>query len=206
MAQGLGLAPLGLGTVHLCIDMQRLISPGGPWPAQWAPRILPAVRALAAHRPERTIFTRFLPPAVPQALPGTWQAFYEKWRDITREHIDPAVLDLVPELAGFAPPARIMDKSRYSAFTAPDLLPFLTAHHVDTLILSGAETDICVAATLFDAVDLGFRTIVAREAVCSSSDTGHDAVLTLLERRLAVQVEVAGVEEILSQWSRRAVA
>ncbi|MEW6256864.1 MAG: isochorismatase family cysteine hydrolase [Pseudomonadota bacterium] len=206
MARALGLGPIGPAAVHLCIDMQRLFAPGGPWPAQWAPRILPAVCALTQFRPERTVFTRFLPPPEPRAMPGIWQAFYEKWRHVTREQIDPALLDLVPDLAGFAPPARIMDKSRYSAFTAPDLLPFLTAHKVDTLILSGAETDICVAATLFDAVDLGFRTIVAREAVCSSSDTGHDAVLTMLERRLTVQVEVAGVEDILAKWSRRAVA
>ena len=34
-------------------------------------------------------------------------------------NIDPALLDIVPELARFAPPARIMDKARYSAFTAP---------------------------------------------------------------------------------------
>jgi hypothetical protein len=25
----------GIGTVHLCIDMQRLFAPGGPWSTPW---------------------------------------------------------------------------------------------------------------------------------------------------------------------------
>lgn len=206
MGDALNAGPLGPRTVHVCLDMQRLFAPGGPWPTPWAPRILPAVAELAAHMPERTVFTRFLPPQQPDALPGMWRAFYAKWRDLTREAIDPALLHIVPELARFAPPARIADKARYSAFNAPALPPLLAASGADTLILSGAETDICVLATVFDAVDLGFRTIVARDAVCSSSDTGHDAVLSMLERRLSVQVEVADVADILGRWNPRAVA
>lgn len=200
VTHGLKLGGLGPATVHLCLDMQRLFAPGGAWPAPWAPRILPAVEALAAHAPGRTVFTRFLPPPRPEALPGTWQALYRKWREITREEIDPRLLDLVPELARFAPPAQVVDKARYSAFTAPALLPLLAELKAHTLVLSGAETDICVLASLFDAVDRGLRVVVARDAVCSSSDAGHDAVLAMLEARLSVQVEVAGVDEILARW------
>ena len=67
-------------------------------------------------------------------------------------------------------------------------------------MLTGAETDVCILATLFDAVDYGFRVVVARDAVCSSSDAGHDAVLHMLSQRLSIQVEVAEMEEILSAW------
>lgn len=123
VGNGLKLGPLGPDTVHLCLDIERLFAPGGAWPAPWAPRILPAVNALAVHAPERTVFTRFLPPPWPEAMPGTWQALSAKWREITREEMDPRLLDLVPELAGFAPPAHVVDKARYSAFTAPALLP-----------------------------------------------------------------------------------
>jgi Isochorismatase family len=42
-----------------------------------------------------------------------------------------------------------------------------------SLIVSGSETDVCVLATVL-AVDIGFRVIVVRDAVCSSSDEGHD--------------------------------
>ena len=39
---------------------------------------------------------------------------------------------------------------------------------------SGSETDVCVLATVLDAVDIGYRVIVVRDAICSSSDEGHD--------------------------------
>lgn len=200
MGRGLRHGPPGPGTIHLCVDMQRLFAPGGPWPAPWAARILPAVAALAAHAPARTVFSRFIPPPHPETLPGTWQAFYRKWRDITRDSMDETLLDLVPELAQFVPPAAVVDKACYSAFAAPDFAGRIAALRADTLVLSGAETDICILATLFDAVDRGYRTVVAADAVCSSSDTGHDAVLTMLESRLSVQVEVVATQEILAAW------
>ena len=40
-------------------------------------------------------------------------------------------------------------------------------------IVSGSETDVCVLATVLDAVDMGYRVIIARDAVCSSSDEGQ---------------------------------
>ena len=44
----------------------------------------------------------------------------------------------------------------------------------DALIVSGSETDVCVLATVLDAVDIGYRVIVVRDAVCNSSDEGHN--------------------------------
>lgn len=51
------------------------------------------------------------------------------------------------------------------------------------LIISGSETYVCVAATVLGAVDLGYRVILARDAVCSSSDAGHDALLKVYHQR-----------------------
>jgi nicotinamidase-related amidase len=47
------------------------------------------------------------------------------------------------------------------------------------LIGSGSETDVCVLATVLDAVDIGYRVIVVRDAICSSSDEGHDMLVRL---------------------------
>lgn len=199
MGQGLRTT-IGARTVHLCVDMQRLFAPGGPWPTPWAPRILPAIVDLAGRSPERTLFSRFIPPDAPEALPGTWRQLYGKWREVTQAELAPELLELVPELKRFTPPAGLVDKTRYSAFSSPALLPALARLGADTLVLSGAETDVCILATLFDAVDCGFRVVVARDAVCSSSDAGHDAVLGMLSRRLSMQVEVADSQEILSAW------
>lgn len=32
------------GTVHLCLDMQRLFGRDGPWPTPWMERVLPKYR------------------------------------------------------------------------------------------------------------------------------------------------------------------
>jgi len=191
----------GANAVHLCIDMQRMFGPAGIWPTPWMERVLPVVTALVDHCPQRTVFTRFVPPQSADDMPGTWRRYYHRWRAATREVIDPALIELYPALARYVPPAAVVDKTRYSAFSAPDLLPFLTARHIDTLIISGSETDVCVVATVLDAVDLGFRTIVVRDAICSSSDAGHDALMTLYETRFSEQIAVADAAEIMALWT-----
>ncbi len=86
-------------TVHLCIDMRRIFTAEGPWPTPWMQRVLPVVADIAGRFPERTVFTRFITPVRPADLPGTWRRYYERWRDTTRDRIDPRLLDLVEPLA-----------------------------------------------------------------------------------------------------------
>jgi nicotinamidase-related amidase len=50
------------------------------------------------------------------------------------------------------------------------------------------------------AVDLGYRVIVATDALCSTSDETHDAALDLYHRRYGTQVEAAETQTILDDW------
>jgi nicotinamidase-related amidase len=191
---------LGPGTVHLCIDMQNLFAEETPWHTPWMARVLPVVARIAMYRPEHTVFTRFVPPPRPEAMPGTWRRYYERWRELTLERIDPRLIELVPPLAALVPPAAVVDKHVYSPFTEPDLLKLLRERETDTLVISGAETDVCVLATVLDAVDLGFRVVLATDALCSASDKTHDALLTLYHERFSQQIETAESETILAAW------
>lgn len=186
--------------VHLCIDMQRIFSSEGPWPAPWMERVLPNVVDLAGCAPERTVFTRFITPQRPSDLPGTWATFYKKWRETTRERLDPRLLNLVPELERFAPPAGILDKRVYSAFADGRLHSELRGRGCDTLIVSGSEADVCGLASVLAAVDHGYRVVVAQDAVCSSSNEAHDALLSLYRRRFDIQIEIADTETIIDRW------
>jgi nicotinamidase-related amidase len=201
MADTLLPIPLTERTVHLCIDMQRIFAPGGPWAAPWMERVLPVVTEVAGRFPERTVFTRFVTPQQPEAMPGMWQRYYRRWRETTRDRIDPSLLELVPSLARLAPPATVIDKTRYSAFAEPQLLQHLRERGADGLIVTGSETDVCVLATVLGAVDLGYRVIVVRDAICSSSDEGHDALLRVYHRRYSEQIETADAEEVLRRWA-----
>ena len=195
-------APIEHNAVHLCIDMQRLLSPDGPWPTPWMEAALESAVRLIEPRPAQTVFTRFVPPRTPDDMPGMWRRYFEKWRNVTREFIDPTLLELVPPLGSFVPPASVVDKGRYSAFVASPLQPLLTELGVTTLVVSGAETDICVLSTVLNAVDLGYRVIVAADAICSSVDTTHDALMTLYSQRFAEQIELADTETILASWPK----
>jgi nicotinamidase-related amidase len=192
---------LGAKAVHLCVDMQRLFAPGGPWPTPWMERTLPQITRIAARSPQRTIFTRFIPPRDPGDLPGVWQRYYRRWRHVTLRHLDPRLLDLVPALAAMAPPARVVDRPVYSPWQASPLLHLVGGLMADTLVVTGAESDVCVLATVMGAIDHGFRVVVVTDAICSSSDAGHDAMLTLYRERYSEQVAIAVTEEVLEAWS-----
>ena len=98
------------------------------------------------------------------------------------------------------PPASVIDRMVHSAFGGGRLLEFLAGHHVDTLIVSGGETDVCVLSTVLSAIDLGYRIILVEDALCSSSDESHDAILGLYQQRFDIQVGVANLEQILGLW------
>jgi nicotinamidase-related amidase len=160
-------------------------------------RVTPNVVRLAERFRAGNVFTRFIPPLHADDARGTWHAFYEKWDKVTRDTLDPTLLELIPELTQFAPPAQVFDKSVYSAFHDGRLHRFLQSKSVHTLVVSGAETDICVLSTGLAAVDHGYRVVLVEDALCSSSDTGHDALMTMYRSRLSVQIELAKTEDLL---------
>lgn len=180
--------------------MQNLFAPGAPWGAAWMPRALPQVEALVAAQPAATVFTRFITAQRADSAPGTWAEVYRRSPEVTRDRLDPRMLDLLPSLARFAPPAVVLDKQRYSAFHGTGLAALLQERRTTTLIVSGTETDVCVLSTVLDAVDLGYRIIVARDALCSTDDAAHDAAMRLYDQRFHAQVELANVGDILLRW------
>lgn len=152
-AHGLVHGPLGANCLHLCVDMQRLFAPGSPWAVPWLEKVLPAVEALCEHRPERTVFTRFVPPQRPGEAVGSWTRYYQRWECVTGEALGPEFVRLVPILERFVPPAQVVDKTVYSPWTEGRLDALLAPAGVEALVISGGETDVCVLATALGAID-----------------------------------------------------
>jgi nicotinamidase-related amidase len=114
------------------------------------------------------------------------------------------MLDLLPELQKVVPPAVVINnKTGYSAFAALHLVGHLRRWGADCLIITRSETDLCMLATVLSAVDLGFRVVLIRDTICSSSDQGHEALLDCYHRRYAEQIEVADAETVLGHGDRR---
>ena len=200
LSSPLPFGPLDRRTAHLCIDMQNLFAEDTPWHTPWMKRVLPAVIEIAERHPEQTIFTRFIPARHPDELPGSWRRYYRRWPDLTLERIDRRLLEVVPLLARLVPPAATIDKRVYSPFTEPALHALLRKRGTRSLVITGAETDVCVLAAVLDAVDLGYRVVLASDALCSSSDETHDALITLYRERFSQQIETVETATILAAW------
>lgn len=194
------LEAIGPATALVVIDMQRLFSEATEWRVPTLPSIIPAIRRLIEARPDAALFTRFLTPPTGEHALGRWQKYYRRWSSVTLAQMTPDMLDLVPEIAAHTAAGTICDKKTLSSLADGPLAEILKARKIDTLVLAGVETDVCVLATLFDAVDLGFRVVVAADAVTSASLEGHAATIDILLPRHDEQVDVATVDHILAAW------
>ncbi len=88
----------------------------------------------------------------------------------------------------------VIRKRRYSAFFATDLDILLKGLGVNTLILTGVATDVCVRATAQDAHQLNYRVTVVPECVAGTSPTRHTAALENIEY---VFGEVCALEDLI---------
>lgn len=198
---GLAYGPLGDRSMHVCVDMQRLFAEPSQWATPWITRVLPQIERLVERRARQTVFTRFLPAREPGQGVGTWKRYYERWAAMTIENVGPEMVELLPALSGYCPPAVIIDKHIYSPWFEGHLGALLMERDIDTLVITGGETDVCVLATVLGAIDFGYRVVLVTDALCSSSDATHDALLTVYHQRFAQQVETVEMETVLSNWT-----
>ncbi|HVL22201.1 MAG TPA: isochorismatase family protein, partial [Amaricoccus sp.] len=207
--------PLGQGAIHLCVDMQRLFLPGTPWGLDWMPRVLPRIVSLCEPAPEATVFTRFIPARHPGEGLGVWARYWRHWASMTLEAMPPETVDLVPELASFAPPATVVDKSVYSPWLGSDLHARLRARgserygqHVENRSDRGGPRALA-AARLGPRDRAGGRTadqrpehrpvLPRREAGGPAEQRAEEgAVLVADGRRDLLRGEVAGLEHALA--------
>lgn len=107
-------------------------------------------------------------------------------------------VEIVPDLAP-QPGDFLIVKRRYSAFFATDLDLLLRGLGVDTLILTGAATDVCVRATAQDAQQLNYWVIVPEECVAGTSVEQHRAALRNIAYILGKVLPLDTVMSMLEQ-------
>jgi nicotinamidase-related amidase len=179
--------------------MQRMFAEDTPWHVPWMAKVSPSVVEIAGGHPEKTIFTRFVPPVSPEQVPGAWRDYYRKWENMTLERLRPELVDVVPELKRCIPPAKVFDKMTYSPWMDGSLHRMLQRQGVQILAISGGETDVCVLAAALGAIDLGYEVKLLKDAVCSGADETHNASLELLGDRFSVQLEIVETGSFLSR-------
>ncbi len=195
-----GVRPIGQDAVHVVVDMQDLFAARTVWHTPSIPAITPGILRLVAHRSDRAIFTRFMTPRTADETSGAWRTYYRRWTRVTTSRMDPALLDVMNDFRSFIPPAHVVDKTTYSAFESDAFVNLLDAMACRTLIVTGVETDVCVLATVMTGVDRGYRVIIAEDAVTSSDEDAHRAMLDLVYRRFEDQIEIGSTAEIIVSW------
>ena len=118
------------------------------------------------------------------AVKVPWLTHCREGSDLVR--IDP-VLD--PQAA-----ETVLVKKFPSAFFGTGLDTMLKAWRTDTLVIAGCTTSVCVRATALDAMQHGYRTLVAAEAVGDFNAALHAVHLKDIGSRYA---DVMPVEQIL---------
>ena len=183
----------------LIVDVQPLFTEDPDPPTQQAlqvlKRFLDAARAAHVLR----VFVRFVRAADPD----------ERWSTLWEEQCGADFIDLTsPEspaaafLRGFEPEDGdlVVTKDRYSAFRGPDLTNQLHNRGIETVIVAGFSTDVCVSSTARDAFQLDFSTVTLSDCCAASSDAAHDAALETLARRFG---RVCTADEVVAAWQSK---
>lgn len=174
----------------LVVDVQRVAAPGGPWELSGLDAIVPNVQRLLDAFDARSVLTRH---RLDGDGPGTWRTFARRWAALDE---NPSWWELYPPLS-VPDGASVVDKTTYNAFHVAPVQAAVETGRCDELVLAGCETDCCIAATMFAAVDAGVGVTLVADACTAPDPTGHEAVLASAAR-LPEQVRILSTSQVLA--------
>jgi len=125
---------------------------------------IPVIFIQEVHRPDLVDFGR--------ELDGS--------EDIHCLETSPGTAIAVEEM-GFLPSDYLIKKRRYSAFFGTDFEILLRGLKVDTLLLCGGLTDVCVHYTFVDGHQSDYFCRVIEDCVAGSDEDAHEASLRAME-------------------------
>jgi len=161
--------------------VHRTFLPDAPQALEASLRLLTAFR----HHRRPIVFTRHAHSIAPTGPGmGHW------WSGFILENTDES--HLAPELRP-QPHEKVIRKESYSAFRNTDLEPWLRQQEVNTLVLAGTMTHICVDTSAREAFMAGFDVIVACDACASKNKVLHEAALHGLSHAVARMEETSSL-------------
>ncbi len=92
----------------------------------------------------------------------------------------------------------VMEKTKDSGFYETDLDQVLRAQEVDTVVITGMQTQICVQTTAADAFFRGYNIWVPRDCVVSANIEDKDRALEWLEGYCATVTDAADIVDRLN--------
>ncbi len=105
--------------------------------------------------------------------------------------------DFIPELYPQGD-EYIVQKRRHSGFQHTDLDLYLREENLDTVVVTGVWTNVCVRSTAADALANAFRVITLSDGVHSKNEEMHQHGLT----DLRIFTKVITIDEYISAWEK----
>lgn len=93
----------------------------------------------------------------------------------------------------------IVTKHRYSAFIGTDLDLILQSRCIQTIILTGVGTSVCVESTARDGFQMDYDIILLSDCSGSSTQEGHQRALDVLAQHFGY---VTNSREIVEAWGK----
>ena len=141
--------------------------------------------------PEPTLMWKWSPVIAPPTR-CCWPGIKRSYDDIEGQRECVAIID---ELAPRQNEHQV-DKYGYNGFHRTRLTDLLNAHHVDTVLITGTVTQICVEDTARGAFHEGFQAAVISDAVSSYAPELHRASLQTLAMKYG---RVVAAQEALNE-------
>jgi nicotinamidase-related amidase len=104
--------------------------------------------------------------------------------------------DIIPELYP-APGEPVIDKPGKGAFYQTDLSLLLQNNAIDTLVVCGVTTEVCVNTTVREANDRGYRCVVLGDCCASYFANFHEAGLAMIKAQGGIFGWVSTSEDFL---------
>ena len=108
--------------------------------------------------------------------------------------------DIIDELRPL-PGEPVIDKPGYGAFHATALQQTLAARAIDTLVLCGVTTEVCVHSTLREAVDRGYHCLLVADGCAASDPTLQQAALAMVSVEGGIFGQVVPADALLQAIS-----
>lgn len=92
----------------------------------------------------------------------------------------------------------IIPKRRHSAFQHTDLDLYLKEENIDTVVITGVWTNVCVRSTASDALANAYKVITLSDGVHSKNDEMHEYGLN----DLRIFTKVITIDEYINAWEK----
>jgi nicotinamidase-related amidase len=110
-------------------------------------------------------------------------------------------IDIVDELAPHADDFRIK-KRRYSCFLGTDLDLLLRNLGIETLLVTGVDSNVCVLWTVGEAFQRDYHVRVVEDCVAGSNPEEHEAALLIMRTLVSGGVPVTS-DDVIAALERR---